>query len=548
MEKKIGDCMKMHKKILLGSLLAVTALGLTACGSNSAGSSKSTLNWMESTELTSLDPSKASDYTSIDQLNNTYVGLYRLGNHAKAYKAIAAKTSQSPDGKTWTFNLRHDAKWSNGQAVTAKDFVYAWRRTVRPSTGAQYSYLYSGIKNADAITSGKQPASSLGIKALSKYKLQVQLDRRIPYFKLLLSFPAFAPQSQQAVKKYGSKYGTASKYQVYNGPFVHKGWTGANLSWHLQPNKYYFAKQKVHFKRVNFSVQKTATTAYNLYQSGKLDGSILNKQSVQSMQGESGYTDRPMADTQFIELNTKNNPALRNLKIRQALSMAINRKAITKTVGAANKPATTFSPTGLTTVNGKDYTKLVTDKDTAAVTTYQPKKANQLFKQGLQEIGRKKLNLTLISFDGDDAKHTAEAVQSQLEGNLSGLNVRVQSIPIKSALSRGENGKFDLLMDDWIADFADPISFLDLYTTANSNNYGKWDNARYNQLISASRNNQNSAERFDQLAQAEKILLKDVGTIPIYHANNAWMDRTSVKGIVYNSAGAAFDFQSAYKK
>jgi oligopeptide transport system substrate-binding protein len=103
MEKKIGDCMKMHKKILLGSLLAVTSLSLTACGSNSSSSDKSTLNWMESTELTSLDPSKASDYTSIDQLNNTYVGLYRLGNHAKTYKAIAAKTTQSADGKTWTF-------------------------------------------------------------------------------------------------------------------------------------------------------------------------------------------------------------------------------------------------------------------------------------------------------------------------------------------------------------------------------------------------------------------------------------------------------------
>lgn len=503
---------------------------------------------MESAEITSLDPSKASDYTSIDQLNNTYTGLYRLGNHAKPYKAIATKAKQSADGKTWTFDLRHNAKWSNGQTVTAKDFVYSWRRTVKPSTGAQYSYLFSGIKNADAITSGKQPASSLGIKAIGKYKLQVQLDKRIPYFKLLLAFPVFAPQNQQAVKKYGSRYGTASKYQVYNGPFIHKGWTGANLSWHLSPNKYYWNKKKVHLKTINFSVQKTASTAYNLYQSGKLDGTVLNKQSVQDLKGKSGYTDRPMADTQFIELNTKNNPALRNLKIRQALSMAINRQAITKTVGAANEPATTFTPTGLTEVKGKDYTDLVTDKQTKDVTSYQPKKAKKLFKEGQSELGKSKLSLNLVSFDGDDAKHTAEAIQSQLEENLPGLSVRVQSIPIKSALSRGENGNFDLLIDDWIADFADPISFLDLYTTSNSNNYGKWDNAQYNQLISDSRNTASDSKRFNDLAQAEKILLDNVGTIPIYHANNAWMVRTNVKGVVYNSAGAAHDFQFAYKK
>jgi oligopeptide transport system substrate-binding protein len=114
--------------------------------------------------------------------------------------------------------------------VTAKDFVYSWRRTVNPKTASRYSYPFSGIKNADAIVAGKKSVNSLGIKAVGKYKLVITLERRIPYFDKLMGFAVFFPQSEKVVKKYGSKYGTASKYMIYNGPFVQKGWTVSNLS------------------------------------------------------------------------------------------------------------------------------------------------------------------------------------------------------------------------------------------------------------------------------------------------------------------------------
>lgn len=156
-------------------------------------------------------------------MNNVGEGLYRLGKNNKVLPGIAKKTAISKDGKTYTFTLRRNAKWSNGDKVTAKDFVYSWQRINNPKTGSQYAYLYSGIKNADQIQAGKKPVSSLGIKADGNYKLTVTLEKAIPYFKLLMGFPSFFPQDQKVVQKYGDKYATQSKYQVYNGPYTMTG-------------------------------------------------------------------------------------------------------------------------------------------------------------------------------------------------------------------------------------------------------------------------------------------------------------------------------------
>lgn len=539
----------MHlRKAIVACLTAVATLSLTACSSNQQSRDKNQLNWMEAGEITTMDPSKASDYASIDQLNNTYSGLYRLGKNAHPDKELAIKTVKSKNGKLWTFTLRKNAKWSNGQTVTAKDFVYSWRRTVNPATSAQYSYLFSGIKNADAITAGKMPATSLGIKALSKYKLQVQLEKKIPYFKLLLAFPVFAPQNQTAVQKYGSKYGTASKYQVYNGPFVQQGWTGSNLIWNLNKNKHYWDKKSVRLHRIHFSVSKTASTDYNLYQTGKLDGASLSKQGSQQLKGNPGFIVRPIASTQFLVLNQNKVPALKNAKIRRAISLAINRKQLAGVLGSAMEPAYTMTPEKMTQVKGQDYTNLVKSPATEAAMTYQPKKAAKLFKEGLAEIGATSLKLNLITFDTDGGKDAGESLQSQLDENLPGLSVSVQQIPLKSALNRGKTGNYELLLNDWIADFADPISFLDLCTTNNSNNYEHWNNARYNQLINASKNTNSENKRYQYLAKAEQVLLENEGVIPLFHSSAAWIVRPSVKGIVYNSAGAAYDFKYTYIK
>ena len=251
--------MKNLSKVLGSSaVVAACALVLSACGSKGNSFKKQSMTWMDPAELVTMDPSKYTDQYSCEELTNTMEGLVRLGKNSKVEPGIATNWKESPDGKTWTFNLRKNAKWSNGDPVTAKDFVYSWQRTVNPKTGSEYAYLFDGIHNATKATQGKVSPKSIGVKAEGNNKLVVTLDKRIPYFKLLMGFPLFFPQNQKFVEKTGSKYGTSSKYTLANGPFVQKGWTGSNLTWKLIKNKTYWDKNKVKLDQINFSVQKNA--------------------------------------------------------------------------------------------------------------------------------------------------------------------------------------------------------------------------------------------------------------------------------------------------
>lgn len=249
-------------KLLVG--ITCFSVLLVGCGKSKQSSDKQIIRTSIDSELTSVDLSKTTALNSFTVLNNVDEGLLRLGKNSKIEPGIAQSYKESKDGKTYTFNLRKNAKWSNGDPVTAQDFVYSWRRTLNPKTSSQYGYLFSGIKNADKIQANKAPVSSLGIKADGKYKLTVTLEDKLPFFKLLMGFPVFFPQDAKAVQKYGSQYGTSSDKQVYNGPFTLTKWTGTNLSWTLKKNPYYWDKKNVKLNQVKYSVVKDPTTGLNI--------------------------------------------------------------------------------------------------------------------------------------------------------------------------------------------------------------------------------------------------------------------------------------------
>ena len=419
--------MKLAKVAAAGSVAALCALTLGACGSKSSDSaSKQVLNWNESAELPTMDLSKATDVVSFDTLNNTMEGLYRLGKDSKIEPGLATKTKVSSDGLTYTFTLRKDAKWSNGDKVTAKDFVYSWRRTLDPKTNSQYAYLFEGIKNATDVMNGKKSTKEVGVKADGDYKLVVTLDKQIPYFKLLMGFPTFFPQNQKAVEKYGSKYGTASKYMCYDGPFNLTKWTGTNLSWSLKKSDNYWDKKNVKLDSINFKVNKSNSTAYNLYQSGKLDATSLSAEQAKQLKGQSGYTVRQAASTFYFQYN-QTKPEFQNKKIRQAISMAIDRKEfVNKVLGNGSIPSKGLVSTGLATRNGKDFADASYVKDGVTVNLA---KAKKLWAEGLKEIGKDSLTFGLLSDDTDGAKKTTEFIQSAIESNLKGAKVECANVP-----------------------------------------------------------------------------------------------------------------------
>ncbi|GEP19024.1 peptide ABC transporter substrate-binding protein [Pediococcus argentinicus] len=526
----------------LGAVALASTFILAACGSNNSAK-KNSVNFRESAEIATMDQSKVTDVVGLTQLGNTEEGLYRIGKDNKIENALATDTKVSDGGKEYTFNIRKGAKWSNGETVTAKDFVFGWQRTVNPKTASQYAYLFSGIKNADKIAANKANYKTLGVKADGDNKLVVTLDRPVPYFKLLMGFPIFFPQNEKAVDKYGSSYGTTSAKTVYNGPFKQEGWKGSNLSWKLVKNPDFWNKSSVKTDTINYQVVKDAGTALNMYNSKKLDQNTLTGDQVKQYKNDKNFVKYLNSSTFYLEFNEKKDKYFKNQKIRQALSLAINRDQFTKKVLAdGSEPATGLTSAGLAKdpKTGTDFAKEV---NVPEASKYDLAQAKKLMAEGLKEEGMKSLNFQLMSDDTTGAKQSTEYIQSAWE-KIPNVKVSLSNIPFKNRLANSQNGKFDAVITAWGADFSDPISFLQLFTTGNSLNNGKWKSAEFDQLIkdAGDKDANNPEKRWNDMLKAERILLKEQAISPLYQQAQSMLRNQNIKGIVYNSAGLNFDY------
>ncbi|MEJ6399690.1 peptide ABC transporter substrate-binding protein [Nicoliella lavandulae] len=546
--------MKLKTLAKVGSVTLVTALGLAACGSSNSSSqsgSTKTLNWQESANLPTLDPSNATDHISAETLNNSNEGLLMVGKDNKIEPGVAKSYTVSKDGKTYTFNLRK-SKWSNGSEVTAKDFVYGIQRTANPKTASQYSYLLDHVANYEAVSKKQMPVSSLGVKAEGNYKLVITLSKPQSYFKYIASMTPLYPQSQKVVEKYGKAYGTKSADQVYNGPFKVTGWTGTNDKWTLTRNKYYYNNSKTKLDKINFIVSKDAGTTLNQYQAGKFDVATLSgKQQVNNFKNSPELHELPQAATFYLEMNQKSNPVLKNANIRKAISLSLDRKSLTSDVlGDGSFPAKGLVPTKLSSYKGTDFADASESKDaTANDVSYNLTEAKKYWAKGLKEVGKKSVSLTLLADDTPAGTKTTEALQSNLT-KLPGLKITNQNLPFKTRLSYSQSGKFDLVVSAWIADYPDPITFLDLFTSDNAYNNGHWKNAKYDQYINEAegKNANNAGERWKDLVNAEKTLMSDDGIVPLYQQVQPQVRKDKVQGLEYSTTGAGFNFRDAYLK
>lgn len=544
--------MSNFKKLLTATVAVSGAFLLAACSKTATKSAKpvsssgyeKSINWMTTSELESLDPAKADDTASEEQIANTYEGLYRLGENSKTVPGVATKSTTSKDGLTWTFYLRKDTKWSNGDPVTAEDFVYAWRRQVDPKTASSQVNNYEGIKNAIKISEGKKKPSSLGVKAEGKYKLVVTFEKKIPYFKVVTAI-SLKPLDSKAVKKYGKRYGTKSAYAVYNGPFKSVGWTGSNLTWKLAKNPYYWDKKAVKLETINYSVQKTPSTDYNLYQTGKLDAAILDTQAAKSMKGKKGYRVLTLGNTTYLCYNYKKKKIFRNANLRRAISMAINRKQLLSTIGTYNTQAKTFSATNVV-LDGKNFAQEAESANSSVnkYVEYDLKSARSYFKKALKELGVKKVSFTLMADDDDSYKKQTEFIQSALTEAFGGrMTVSVNNLPKTTRVSRQIANNFDVVLGGLTSDFPDPYHFLAYMQSGQTYNFGKWSNKEYDKAVKASLT-MDKTKRRKALLKAEKILIDQEPISPLYHMGQAWMIRPNIKNLIFN--GEYPDFKTTY--
>lgn len=539
--------MRLQSVFKLGTVSALAAVLLAACGNATSSSSQAkdqTLTWMESSSLSSMDNSLATDIISAETLNNTGQGLLQFGKNNKTFPAVAKSYTTSKDGKTYTFNLRK-SQWSNGDPVTAKDFVYGWQRTVNPKTASQYAYLYADVKNANAIMNGKKPVSTLGIKAVGNYKVVVNLTHAVSFFPTLVAQVSFFPQNQAVVQKYGKKYASNAQSNVYNGPFKLTTWNGTADNWTLTKNPKYWNAKTVKLQHLKFSAIKDPQTALSQYQSGKMDAIYLTGQQPRNFKGNKDYRSLTSSRAAYIEMNQRKDSLMKNTKARQALSLAVNRKEFTnKVLADGSTPATGIVTKKLAVRDGQDF---ATEATVSSATSYDLKQAKKLWREALKETGRTSYDMTLMADDTPVAKSTTEYLQSQWT-KLPGLKVTNQNIPYKTRLARSASGQFNVVVSLWGADFPDPITDLQLFTSNNSYNNGKWQSAAYDKLINAANNaNANKpAARWQNMVDAQKVLLKDEGIIPLYQGGKPQLMKSKVKGVVYYSVGANWDFSKAY--
>ncbi|MGY5338965.1 peptide ABC transporter substrate-binding protein [Levilactobacillus spicheri] len=539
-----------HIGIMLG-LALVVAGGLAACGKSSTTSqstgqlaAKQTVKLSAKSEVTTLDVSKAADSTSLTMLYHTQEGLYRLGKNEKLINALATKTTVTNGGKRYVFDLRKTNHWNDGKPVTAHDFVYSWQRTANPKTASEYAYLMAGVKNFSQVQSGKLAPSQLGVKALGDYRLEVTLSKPVAYFKLLLAFPTFFPQEKSVVVKQGSDYGHSSTKTAYDGPFVMKKWTGTSQNWTLAKNPKFWDKKQIKLQTLNFQVVADPSTGLSLYQKKSLDATTLDGTQVANLKNNPDLKTYVGGTTYYMQMNQKRVKTLKNLQVRQALSLAINKKQLASHVLRDGSKA----PLGFVSQNltqnpqtKADFAKDAYVKDGVA---YDLPKAKKLMAAGLKASGTKQLDLTLMCDDLAVTKTVAQYIQAELE-KLPNVKVTLNALPYKTRLSRSNSGNFDLVLSSWGADFADPINFLSLMSTGNTNNNGGFSDAQYDAAIKRSENQDANrpTARYQDLVTAEKRLMTQQGVIPLYQPATVELWNSKVTGYVWNPAGMSRGYQ-----
>lgn len=546
--------MSKLKGVLAGVVTISLGMLLAACG-NGNSSSKSaaqsgTLNLSTTAPLDTIDISKS---TGFGQTGNVFESFYRLGKNGKPTAGLAKTGTVSKDGKTWTFKIR-DSKWSNGDPIVAQDFVYSWKRSLNPKTASPYAYLFSGVKNADAIIAGKKSPNALGISAPDKKTVVVKLNRPIAYFKVLMAYPLFGPQNEKVVKKYGNRYATEAQYQVYSGPFKIKGWNGTNDTWSFVKNNDYWDKKSVKLNKIHYQVVKSNNTGYQMYQQGKLDLTPLSSEQVKNLKSNNDFTQYPYSLVRFLLYNFKdknavNRKALNNKNIRLALSLSIDRDIVTKKVlgnGSTLPKGFVANDLAANPKTGIDFAKEQAVKNTV---DYNPDLAKKYWQKGLQEIGQKSLTFDVLSSNDEaDSDQLTQYLQSQWTKELKGIKINITNIPDKSTTSRAQQGNFDIYLSHWGGDFNDPMTFMQIPMTGTSYNYGKWSNSEYDNLVKKAGNQDanNPEKRWNDLISAAKIVNSNQAITPIYQQTTAYLQNKRVHGIIHNTAGTQWSYKYAY--
>ncbi|MFJ6207815.1 peptide ABC transporter substrate-binding protein [Lysinibacillus sp. NPDC092081] len=539
--------MNKNKKFLLLTVLAVFSLVLAACGfggdksdnssssdGKDSGSKAKELKLAITSEPPSLHPQLATDTTSSAILINVFEGLTVSDGNGEATPGMAKDWKISDDKKTYTFNLRDDAKWSNGDPVVAGDFEYAWKWALNPENLSEYASIFYPIKGAQAYNEKGGSADAVGIKAEDDKTLVVTLENPTPYFLELTGFKTYLPVNQKVTEANKEWFADAGENFVTNGPYKLSDWKH-NDSIVLKKNADYWDASNVDVDTVNIAMVEKEATVATKFKGKELDYigapfQTVDLNAIDEFKKDGSLRIMDQASIYWYKFNTKDK-IMSNANIRKALTLAIDRQTLIDNVTKGEqKPATGMVPVVIPGFeNDRGYMK---DNDVDG--------AKAALEAGMKELGIKDpKDITVnISFNTSEA-HAAIAQYIQEEWSKKlGISSKLDNSEWQVYLEKLRTADYQVGRMGWVADYKDAYTFLEMFDTAkNGNNQTGWENAQYKDLLSKAVAEVDEAKRLDYLKQAEAVAMTELPVAPIYYYTNLSVVKKGIENLEPNPTG-----------
>lgn len=528
------------KRILL--IVTLVMLFVVSCGAGKGSDVSKTLMINMKEEGKSYDPQLANDSTGelVDSLIGE--GLIRDGEAGKEAPGVAEKWEVSEDGLTWTFYLRKNAKWSNGDAITAKDFKVGWLRALNPETASEYASMVYPVKNAEKYNKGEVKAEEVGIEVVDDYTLKVTLETPLPYFDKMVKIFTYMPLNEKFFATVKDKYMTSPETSISSGAYVIKSWT-VDSDIVLEKNPNYWNKDAIKLERIQIKFINDAEASLNAFKNGEVDITNITVEQAKAFKGDERLWLTKNGATYYMTFNMKN-PVLANKKIRQALTLAIDREALVRDVlNGIGKTSYTYTV--------RDSGIYGVEKDFVAETgdifpKHDVEKAKQLLTEGLKELGLEKLpELTYIYNESNNNKAIAEFIQESVRKNL-GYELKIESMTFKERLSRMENKDYDIAYAGFAGDYADAISYLERFESTNGNNYSQYVNPKYDAIAKEIKASKDQKERVAKMIELEKIIAEDMPVGLLYFSEVTKLVNPRVKGLVMIPIGNDYQLGNVY--
>lgn len=475
------------------------------------------------TEPPSLDWSLATDHVSFNVIANLMVGLTEFDKNLKPTPVIAKSWDMLEGGRKIVFHLRDDVMWSDGKKVRAQDFEYSWKRLLNPKTASEYAYTLFDILNAEEYSQGKlTDDSQVGVKALDDSTLEVRLKHPTSYFLSITTFEVTYPQRQDVIEKFGTKW-TDPVHIVTNGPFLLTSWKHENeIQLKANPN---FFPGKPAIENVEMFMINELTTALAMYEQGQLD--FIDNHSIPILEKPRlakapGFKHVPQLRGEYYGFASFRKP-FDDPRVRKAFAMAIDRSVIPKLLRGGEQPASSWIPPGMLAHNPK------------IGLPYNPPEARRLLREAGFPDGKGFPQVTLGYNTLEDKKIVAEAIQGMWKRNL-GVLVRLENLEWKVFLKRLQNDPPHIFRSGWGADYPDPDNFMKLFTSFSGQNYSRWKNGRYDQLLEQAAREMNEQKRLRLYNEAQKLLCEiDVSIVPLFNTAESTVLNPRYTGLEYNS-------------